>query len=454
MGVAGAIIGKGGQRVAEIKQKTGAKLYISAGHEFFPTTNERVLFILGKGRAVKDAIGYVMERIEEPFVNQARYNRGDEDRIEMGVTIALPWDAVGAIIGKKWAKLKEIESKSRARIKITQGEKANVYPTERLAMIEGSRRGIERALGMVLERLCEEDPKITQYQNTTLVYSDAPPPRDLDRHDDRGRGFGDYGDYPPAQRNRFNDYPDRVPPPQQAPMSMQQPSQAMREPQLQQQQQQIPAGIDNSTMTHALQLLSQNPSLSVPQAMALATRAASSGSNPGLSGGGGITASGYNNDPRTSDSRYGRESRSQQGYQPQGITASDYPKDSNRMGYADRTQMDRGYQLGPDSQREMDRGGMRREPGRVGRDHPALRLQSSVTIYVPDKQVGALIGRAGRVVTEINQRTGAVLNVSSKGDYAEGTRDRIVTLRGNNQACQEALVLVNEILQTDWSERF
>mmetsp|Transcript_18175 Transcript_18175/g.22897 ORF Transcript_18175/g.22897 Transcript_18175/m.22897 type:complete len:451 (-) Transcript_18175:155-1507(-) len=422
MGVAGAIIGKGGQRVAEIKQKTGAKLYISAGHEFFPTTNERVLFILGKGRAVKDAIGYVMERIEEPFVNQARYNRGDEDRIEMGVTIALPWDAVGAIIGKKWAKLKEIESKSRARIKITQGEKANVYPTERLAMIEGSRRGIERALGMVLERLCEEDPKITQYQNTTLVYSDAPPPRDLDRHDDRGRGFGDYGDYPPAQRNRFNDYPDRVPPPQQAPMSMQQPSQAMREPQLQQQQQQIPAGIDNSTMTHALQLLSQNPSLSVPQAMALATRAASSGSNPGLSGGGGITASGYNNDPR--------------------------------MGYADRTQMDRGYQLGPDSQREMDRGGMRREPGRVGRDHPALRLQSSVTIYVPDKQVGALIGRAGRVVTEINQRTGAVLNVSSKGDYAEGTRDRIVTLRGNNQACQEALVLVNEILQTDWSERF
>ena len=44
--------------------------------------------------------------------------------------------------------------------------------------------------------------------------------------------------------------------------------------------------------------------------------------------------------------------------------------------------------------------------------------------------VGAVIGPGGRSIVEIQQFSGANIQISKKGSYSPGTRNRIVTITG------------------------
>ena len=64
-GHVGAIIGKGGETIAEVQQKIGAKIKLSKANDFYPGTNERVCLISGSKDAVTGICQFLQEKVKE-----------------------------------------------------------------------------------------------------------------------------------------------------------------------------------------------------------------------------------------------------------------------------------------------------------------------------------------------------------------------------------------------------
>jgi len=67
-----------------------------------------------------------------------------------------------------------------------------------------------------------------------------------------------------------------------------------------------------------------------------------------------------------------------------------------------------------------------------------------VHVAVPDTDVGAIFGRGGQTMNELQQISGARIKVSQRGDYLPGTENRIVTIVGSLEACQTCSWLVQQ----------
>uniref|UniRef100_A0A8R7V983 K Homology domain-containing protein n=1 Tax=Triticum urartu TaxID=4572 RepID=A0A8R7V983_TRIUA len=68
--------------------------------------------------------------------------------------------------------------------------------------------------------------------------------------------------------------------------------------------------------------------------------------------------------------------------------------------------------------------------------------QESVTIAVADEHMGSVIGRGGRIVNEISKVSGAWIDISGKGEFMPGTRDREVIMRGTSEAIRAAEAMI------------
>ncbi len=70
----------------------------------------------------------------------------------------------------------------------------------------------------------------------------------------------------------------------------------------------------------------------------------------------------------------------------------------------------------------------------------------SVAIDVPDEHIGAVLGKGGRTISEIQITSGIRIKVSERGDYVEGTKNRRVTLTGAGDKVQMARFLLEQKL--------
>lgn len=63
-------------------------------------------------------------------------------------------------------------------------------------------------------------------------------------------------------------------------------------------------------------------------------------------------------------------------------------------------------------------------------------LTTSVTVGVPDKMIGAILGRGGATIAELQSMSGARINVSQRDELMPGTDSRILTISGSPTATQ------------------
>ena len=59
-----------------------------------------------------------------------------------------------------------------------------------------------------------------------------------------------------------------------------------------------------------------------------------------------------------------------------------------------------------------------------------------IEIGIEDHHVGAILGRGGSVIAELQQISGARIQLAQKGEYIPGTRTRALTITGTHAACQ------------------
>eukprot|EP00123_Amoebidium_parasiticum_P005930 comp17000_c1_seq1/m.15671 comp17000_c1_seq1/g.15671 ORF comp17000_c1_seq1/g.15671 comp17000_c1_seq1/m.15671 type:complete len:331 (-) comp17000_c1_seq1:40-1032(-) len=205
----GAIIGKGGEKVKEIREHSGAQVSIS--QEVLPQSTERVVTVTGSAESLGVAIGEIAACLYENPVRGPVMQYQPEARVEppahpppgrgrgmpishhgygysqyggtgYGQTygyqggaaaqptgpettqvVTIPGEYVGAIIGKRGVKINEIRTSCGVRIRIADAEPDT---TERKVILTGTAEGCQQACFMLNARLQQEIARASQQQHS------------------------------------------------------------------------------------------------------------------------------------------------------------------------------------------------------------------------------------------------------------------------------------------------
>ncbi|ESO90069.1 hypothetical protein LOTGIDRAFT_123770 [Lottia gigantea] len=172
---AGAIIGKGGETIAQVQKEAGARVKMSKANDFYPGTTERVCLIMGPVEAVQKVHYFIMEKIREkpdpnPKLDDSKSNF--ERHRQVSVKILVPNSTAGMIIGKGGNYIKQIKEETGAYIQISQKSKETNLP-ERCVTIACDSEADRKAVDMILQKIVE-DPQSGSCPN--ISYADVTGP--------------------------------------------------------------------------------------------------------------------------------------------------------------------------------------------------------------------------------------------------------------------------------------
>lgn len=74
--------------------------------------------------------------------------------------------------------------------------------------------------------------------------------------------------------------------------------------------------------------------------------------------------------------------------------------------------------------------------------------ETNITISIPNELVGNIFGKQGSTMREIISLSGAKVVVSGRGEYVEGTTNRLVTITGAPSCAQAAHLFITRRLET------
>lgn len=152
----GLVIGKGGETIKQLQEKTGAKMVIiqdGPGQEL-----EKPLRISGDPQKVEHAKQLVFELIQEKEAggfpssggggggggNQRQFNSGGEQ-----AEVFVPKVAVGVVIGKSGDMIKRIQGETGCKLQFIQGR--NDAPGDRRCIIQGTKQQVDDGKRMIEE---------------------------------------------------------------------------------------------------------------------------------------------------------------------------------------------------------------------------------------------------------------------------------------------------------------
>ena len=79
--------------------------------------------------------------------------------------------------------------------------------------------------------------------------------------------------------------------------------------------------------------------------------------------------------------------------------------------------------------------------------------QKKVDVEIAENIVGAILGPGGRSLVEIQHLSGANIQISKKGTFAPGTRNRIVSIAGTPNAISTAQYLIEQRISEEEAKR-
>jgi len=197
---AGALIGKKGSLLAEVKTKYGGNIRISAGKEYYPGTEERIVVLTGTAEEILGLNKHIMEKVEDPGRDGTMRHITIDDNRSRKVKIVLTNLAAGLLIGKGGNTIKNIQTNTRAKISIAPMNEGPV-PGERVLTMTGSLDDRVEACKQVVEVIASDTSNMG---NTTLKYPEL----------QHGNQFQPQFNLPPDSRNdsssargvRMNDF--------------------------------------------------------------------------------------------------------------------------------------------------------------------------------------------------------------------------------------------------------
>jgi len=160
----GAIIGKGGESIRAITQKTRARIDVHRKDN--PGAVEKAITINGSPEACGAAVAAILEVVREEDKN-ARVAAGTWNDDEIPLKILAHNSLIGRLIGKEGRNLKAIQEKVDAKIAISNSmADMQQYNVERTIAIYGDNEKCAAAEVLLMEKLrsCYENDMMSAYQ--------------------------------------------------------------------------------------------------------------------------------------------------------------------------------------------------------------------------------------------------------------------------------------------------
>ncbi|XP_036398678.1 RNA-binding protein Nova-1 isoform X2 [Megalops cyprinoides] len=407
---AGSIIGKGGQTIVQLQKETGATIKLSKSKDFYPGTTERVCLIQGTVEALNAVHGFIADKIREMPQNVAKtepvsilqpQTTVNPDRIKQ-VKIIVPNSTAGLIIGKGGATVKAIMEQSGAWVQLSQ-KPDGINLQERVVTVSGEPEQSRKAVELIIQKIQEDpqsgsclnisyanvtgpvansNPTGSPYANTAEVLPTAAAAAGLLGHANLA-GVAAF----PAVLSGFT-------------------------------------GNDLVAITSALNTLASygynlnTLGLGLSQAAATgALAAAAASANPAAAAAANLLAT-YASEASASGSSAGG-------------SAGTFALGS----LAAATAATNGY-FGAASPLAAS--------ALLGSEKTTDGSKDVVEIAVPENLVGAILGKGGKTLVEYQELTGARIQISKKGEFVPGTRNRKVTITGTPAATQAAQYLITQ----------
>ncbi|XP_047955663.1 protein BTR1 [Salvia hispanica] len=163
---AGAIIGKGGSTINEIKSQSGVRIQLSRNNECFPGTSDRIIMLSGGVDGILTATELILSRLIDEFYPEDGADMEPESKIRMVV----PNSSCGGIIGKAGANIRSLIEETGADIRISPQDMYYPGLQDRIVTVAGALAQQLRAIALIIWKLME-DPYYHQSANTPFPYA-------------------------------------------------------------------------------------------------------------------------------------------------------------------------------------------------------------------------------------------------------------------------------------------
>jgi len=160
---AGALIGKGGANLGDLKSRYGASMRLSHNRELYPGTDERIVILTGEVSQIIDLHNYIIDKVADARGS----NRARDDNRGQQVKIILPNNTAGIIIGKGGETIKAMKEETKANILITGRDESPVHG-ERILIIKGNTEQRIEAARAVISKIASDPDNMG---NTSMKYS-------------------------------------------------------------------------------------------------------------------------------------------------------------------------------------------------------------------------------------------------------------------------------------------
>lgn len=148
--LASAIIGKGGQVVAQMRQSCQARIGLTDHGDFYPNTDCRVLTAQAPEKdSLIEVVRQILGKTAEVAKLQSSEAIGEEGQLKFRILV--PKAAVGGIIGKGGASIKQIRETSGAKINISaSNDSIGQGPSaEQMVSLQGTKEALQQVLNEV-----------------------------------------------------------------------------------------------------------------------------------------------------------------------------------------------------------------------------------------------------------------------------------------------------------------
>ncbi|XP_062241186.1 RNA-binding protein Nova-2 isoform X2 [Platichthys flesus] len=409
---AGSIIGKGGQTIVQLQKETGATIKLSKSKDFYPGTTERVCLIQGTVEALNGVHDFIAEKVREmpqstqktePVSILQPQTTVNPDRVKQAKLI-VPNSTAGLIIGKGGATVKAVMEQSGAWVQLSQ-KPEGINLQERVVTISGEPEQNRKAVEIIVQKI-QEDPQSSSclnisysnitgpvansnptgspYANSTEVMPSAAAAAAATASSLLGQaGLAGVGAFPTTMSSL--------------------------------------SGNDLLTITSALNTLASygynTNSLGLglnPAAASGVLAAVAANANPAAAAAANLLAS------YASDASGNVHQASMGGFSLGSLAAAT----GATNGYLSASPLVASSLLAAEKLGEG--------------------AKEVVEIAVPENLVGAILGKGGKTLVEYQELTGARIQISKKGEFIPGTRNRKVTITGSQPATQAAQYLISQ----------
>ncbi|XP_037319895.2 RNA-binding protein Nova-2 isoform X2 [Pungitius pungitius] len=412
---AGSIIGKGGQTIVQLQKETGATIKLSKSKDFYPGTTERVCLIQGTVEALNGVHDFIAEKVREmpqstqktePVSILQPQTTVNPDRVKQAKLI-VPNSTAGLIIGKGGATVKAVMEQSGAWVQLSQ-KPEGINLQERVVTISGEPEQNRKAVEIIVQKI-QEDPQSSSCLN--ISYSNITGP--VANSNPTGSPYANSTEVMPSA----------------AAAAAATASSLLGQASL--------AGVgafpttmssfsgnDLLTITSALNTLASygynTNSLGLglnPAAASGVLAAVAANANPAAAAAANLLAS-YASDASTSG---GHPVAGLGGFTLGSLAAA--------------TGATNGY---------LSAASPLMAQSLLATEKLGEGAKEVVEIAVPENLVGAILGKGGKTLVEYQELTGARIQISKKGEFIPGTRNRKVTITGSQAATQAAQYLISQ----------